>query len=382
MKHGETIYCDYQASTPIDERVLEVMNAASKAHFANPHASDHILGWRAAAAIAKAADQVGNLFELQGDDVIFTSGASEANAMAFCTAMEISRRTGRHKIIVGEGDHGSVLNEANNTGLITTLIPLNKRGAPDIDHLKAALNEDIALVSIIGVNNENGSIADIKAVGTLCREKGALLHVDLAQALLAIDIDMLELDIAFATISAHKIYGPKGIGAFLVAPGLLQLVRGVIKGAGQQDGHRGGTMPTDLIVGFGEACRILALSAQDERRRVGCIRDYFVKSLESEHVGELVGNLQDRHPGNALVRFPGVSAPDFLARLQPFVAASSQSACASASNAPSSVVQAMGFDRQFAAECVRFSFGRFSNIEQVDQVVQLIQSTVREIQGS
>jgi cysteine desulfurase len=382
MKHGETIYCDYQASTPIDDRVLDAMYAASKAHFANPHASDHILGWRAAAAIAKATEKVAKLFGLQGVDVCFTSGASEANAMALSTALEISRRTGRNKIIVGQGDHVSVLNEAAISSLDSVQIPLDQNGAPDIGHLKTLISEQTALVSIIGVNNENGAIADIKAIGMLCREMGALLHVDLAQAPLAIDIDLIELEIAFATISAHKIYGPKGIGAFLAAPGLSNLVRGVIKGAGQQEGRRGGTMPTDLIVGFGEASRILAFVGEEERLRVGTIRDYFVKSLRNEQIGELVGRLEGRHPGNALIRFPEVNASDLLARLQPFVAASSQSACSSASIVPSLVVQAMGFDQKFARECARFSFGRFSEIKQIDTVIYLIKKALLEIANS
>jgi cysteine desulfurase len=381
MKFGDTIYCDYQASTPMDERVLDAMNVASRTLFANPHASDHILGWHAAAAIAKASEQIGNLFGLQGDDVLFTSGASEANSMAISTAGEIGRLSGRNRIIVGQGDHSSILNEAARANLIVTHVSLDRNGAPDVESLKTVIGDDVGLVSLIGVNNENGAIADIREICSLCRLNGSLVHIDLAQAPLAMDVDILDLDIAFATVSAHKIYGPKGIGALLIAPGLSHLVKGVIAGAGQQQGHRGGTMPTDLIVGFGEASRVLAEVGEQERLRIGALRDHFVKSLLVRPIGELVGTLENRHPGNALIRFHDVGGADLLARLQPFIAASSQSACSSGANTPSHVVQAMGFDRQFAAQCVRFSFGRFSDVEQVDQAVQLIQGTLAEIRG-
>lgn len=372
MQVGKTIYLDYQASTPFDERVLRVMQDASATLFANPHAADHALGWHAAAAIKTAAAQVGNLFGLQGDDVIFTSGASEANAMVFRTAKAIAEQTQRTEILIGAADHGSTLNEAADSGLIVRNIPLDKRGAPDPEHLKNLLSNNTALVSIVGVNNENGAIADLRAISDICKANGALLHIDLAQAPLAMDIDLLDLDIALATISAHKLYGPKGVGALLTAPGASEMVRPVIIGAGQQGGRRGGTMPTELIVGFGEACRILKDIGADERASVAVVRDYFVKALEKRQVAKLIGALDQRHPGNALLQFAGQDASDLLARLQPQIAASTQSACSSGSVEPSHVLRAMGFDRQSASECIRFSFGRFSTKAQADAAIELL----------
>lgn len=364
MQVGETIYLDYQASTPVDGRVLKVMQEASATLFANPHAADHALGWRAAAAIEKAAAQVGNLFGLQGDDVIFTSGASEANAMVFRTAQAIAERSQRTEVLIGVADHGSILNEAANSGLVIQYITLNELGAPDLEHLKALLSDVTALVSIVGVNNENGAIADLGAVSDLCRSRGVMLHVDLAQAPLAMDLDLLDLDISLATISAHKLYGPKGVGALLTGPGTSGMVRPVVIGAGQQSGLRGGTMPTELIVGFGEACRLVEEAGQIERDKLAAIRDLFVKNLEEKQICSLVGPLKNRHPGNALLRFQGYDASDLLARLQPQIAASTQSACSSGSIDPSHVLKAMGFDHQEASECIRFSFGRFSTEEQ------------------
>ncbi len=372
MQVGETIYLDYQASTPMDERVMQIMQVASATCFANPHAADHTLGWRAAAAIKMAADQVGKLFGLQGDDVIFTSGASEANTVAIRTAEAIAAHSQCTDLLIGAADHGSILNEAAQSHLTARHIPLDERGAPDPVCLSAMISDNTALVSIVGVNNENGAIADLKTISDICQTNGVLFHADLSQAPLAIDIDLLDLNIAFATVSSHKIYGPKGVGALLTGPGMSESITPVIYGAGQQGGRRGGTMPTELIVGFGEACRLVSEYGNFERERIAAIRDRFIKSLKEKNLASLVGSLEQRHPGNALMRFPGQDAADLLARLQPFIAASTQSACSSGTIEPSRVIQAMGHERSFASECIRFSFGRFSDCKQVDQAVAII----------
>ena len=376
MQIGDTIYLDYQAATPLDAAVLQVMQTAYVTHFANPHASDHVLGWRAAAAINMAAAQIAALFGLQADDVVFTSGASEANAMVLNAAKTISDQTGRNEILIGSADHGSIRNEAHGSGLIVQHIPLNRRGAPDTNHLRAMIGNGTALVSVIGVNNENGAIAELDMIAALCKSHGVLFHADLAQAPLAMDIDLLNLDIPLATISAHKLYGPKGIGALLVSPGASEFIKPVIVGAGQQGGRRGGTMPTELITGFGEACRLVSVNGLDERVRVADIRNHFVEKLKENQIAILVSTLDSRHPGNALMRFPGHNAADLLARLQPDIAASTQSACASGTMEPSHVLQAMGHNKTFAMECIRFSFGRFSDLDQADRAVSLIINAV------
>lgn len=376
MQVGETIYLDYQASTPVDDRVVEAMLHATRTLFANPHSADHVLGWQAGVAIDKAAQKVGILFGLQRDDVVFTSGASEANAMVFRTALSIAKLTNRSEVFVGAGDHWSVLNEAENSGLSVRHIPLDSSGAPDANQLNSVISEQTALVSIVGVNNENGAIADLGAVAEMCSRHGILLHADLSQAPLALDVDILELDIGLATISGHKLYGPKGVGALLMSPGTSKVLKPVIVGAGQQAGLRGGTQPTELIVGFGEACRILGEGGAAERRQVASLRDSFVRRLKEKGIAELVGELNRRHPGNALMRFPGFEASDLLARLQPRIAASSQSACSSGSIEVSHVLRAMGWSDSDAAECIRFSLGRFSTEDQVNDAVGIISNTV------
>lgn len=372
MQVGDTIYLDYQAATPLDGRVFQVMQAAYATHFANPHAADHVLGWRAAAAIDKASAQIATLFGLQADDVVFTSGASEANAMAMNAAKAISTQTGRAEVLIGSADHGSIRNEADNSGLTVRHIPLDQRGAPDTKRLRTMLSDDTALVSVVGVNNENGAIADLTEIATVCKTHSVLFHADLAQAPLALDVDLLDLDIPLATISAHKLYGPKGIGALLVGPGATELVEPVIVGAGQQNGRRGGTMPTELIMGFGEACRIISVEGKVERERISLLRDRFIKILEEKQVANLVGRQEKRHPGNALMRFRGQNAADLLARLQSQIAASTQSACSSGSILPSHVLRAMGMNAVESLECIRFSFGRFSDNHQLDQALEYL----------
>lgn len=379
MQVGETIYLDYQAATPVDERVLEMMWEASRTLFANPHSADHMLGWRAAAAIKKATSQIGNLFQIQADDVIFTSGATEANAMVVNAAKRRSQSTQLSEILVGAGDHNSMINEAERSGLTVRRVPLDDGGAPDPNALSDMISDKTVLVSLIGVNNENGAIADMRALSSCCKAQNVLIHVDLAQAPLAADIDLADLDIDFATISAHKLYGPKGVGALLVGAAAFADLTPIVFGAGQQVGRRGGTMPTELIVGFGEACRLISGQGASDRARVSELRDLFVEAIVAQTSAVLVGTLENRHPGNALVRFPGNDASDLLARLQPIIAASSQSACSSGSIEPSHVLLAMGLERQAASECIRFSFGRFSTQEQVSSAVASITQVLKEI---
>ena len=311
---------------------------------------------------------------LQRDDVIFTSGASEANAMAIRTGVENGRSSRRSEVLIGAGDHGSIVTEAAQCPLAVRHIPLNERGAPDPRRLEGMLTDVTALVSIIGVNNENGAIADLMEIAGICGSKGVLLHTDLAQAPLAMDVDLIDLGIDLATISGHKLYGPKGIGALLTRPGMSDIVKPVIVGAGQQAGRRGGTMPTELILGFSEACRLVEETGHAERNRVSDIRDLFVRVLQENQVASLVGPRNRRHPGNALMRFPGQDASELLGRLQPQIAASTQSACSSGSIEPSHVLQAMGYDKQVATECIRFSFGRYSSHEQAIAAVSILEN--------
>jgi cysteine desulfurase len=376
MRIGETLYFDYQASTPLDPRVGKVMREAEIHLFANPHAADHVLGWRAAAAISEAARQIAHLLGMERDDVTFTSGASEANAMVFHAARRLAGKTGRTEILIGGGDHSSILNEAEASGLLVRAIPLDQEGAPDISALSNLISERTSVVSLIGVSNETGAITDLAAAVKLCDPFGALVHADLSQALLTLDVDMFTSGLSFATVSSHKIYGPKGIGALLSTPQAAKWISPLIQGGRQQGGRRGGTLPTELCVGFGEACRILTSEGGAERMRVAALRDVFVGRLETLRVARLIGSRTARHPGNALMHFASIDAGDLLSRLQPHLAASSQSACASGSMEPSRIIQALGYSREIASECIRFSLGRYSDASQVEEAVGCLQEAI------
>lgn len=379
MRIGETLYFDYQASTPLDPRVGKVMREAETHLFANPHAADHILGWRAAAAITEAARQIADLLGMDGDDVTFTSGASEANAMVFHAARRLAEETGRTEILIGEGDHSSILNEAGASGLLVRTVPLDQDGAPDLSALSHMISRRTSMVSLIGVSNETGAITDLAAAAKLCDPSGAHLHADLSQALLTLDLNMFTTGLSFATLSSHKIYGPKGIGALLATPQTSKWISPLVFGGRQQSGRRGGTLPTELCVGFGEACRILASEGSAERMRVAALRDTFVGRLETLGIARLIGDRAARHPGNALMHFARIDAGDLLSRLQPLLAASSQSACASGSVEPSRIIQAMGFSREIASECIRFSLGRYSDALQVEEAVSCIQEAIAAV---
>ncbi|KDA00711.1 cysteine desulfurase family protein [Hyphomonas oceanitis] len=381
MRVGETIYLDYQASTPVDPRVRAKMLAAEETLFANPHAADHALGWRAAAAISESAQEIAGLIGMDADDLLFTSGASEANAMVIRAAQRIANETGKTELIIGAGDHSSILNEAAVSGLEIRYVPLGRDGSPDLDALSHLISTRTALVSLVGVNNENGAITDLESVNTLCEPAGIPWHADLSQAPLAMDLDLFALGISFATLSSHKVYGPKGVGALIMAPQASRWIEPLIQGGLQQGGRRGGTLPTELCIGFGEACSILRNEGAAERARVAVLRDRFVSKIEAKGIGHLVGKTARRHPGNALIHFAGIEAADLLGRMQPEIAASSQSACASGSVEPSRVVQAMGLSRATASECVRFSFGRFSDIVQIDETIEHLLAILREVRN-
>ena len=376
MRIGETIYCDYQASTPIDPIVVSAIASASQSLFANPHSTDHSLGWNASLAVSDSAATIARFVGMDADDLIFTSGATEANAMALYAIRNLVNSTGKKKIMVGEGDHSSVRKFQFDSDIAKVQIPLTSDGAPNTNWLSANLTDDFAGVSVIGVNNENGAISDLTKISKICGEKRVLLHVDLAQGLLAADIDLSELEVSFTTLSAHKIYGPKGIGALICSPYDRKNLIPFMAGGGQQNGLRGGTIPTELCVGFAAAIEILNEKKDSERTRVRKLRDYFVNQIVAKGLGELVGDLANRHPGNALIRFPNCDSSDLLSRLQPIVAASSQSACSSGLLVPSEIVLAMGYDRKVASETVRFSFGRFSTVRQINDVVAYLSKSV------
>jgi cysteine desulfurase len=382
MRRNHTVYMDYQATTPIDPGVLSVMEESYRTEFGNPHSMEHEIGWSAAAAVAQAADNVAAFVGARSDWVTWTSGASEANVVAILGAAA-GAPSGRSQILVSAAEHKSVASAAEAAShrfdCESIVLDVDASGCVREETLARHLSDAVLLVSIMAVNNEVGGINDIMRLGALARGAGALFHVDASQAAAACDVSELSHDADLITLSAHKAYGPKGVGALIAAPAIVSELRPLSYAGGQQN-LRPGTIPVALCKGFAEALRLIAEKGAAERERVAALRALFLAGLQ-HYCGEveLIGPaLERRHPGNACVRFVGIDASDLIAAMQPRLAASTQAACNSGSLEPSPVLMAIGLDRQAASECVRFSLGRFSSEDQVEDAIAVLSALVTE----
>ena len=372
----ETIYADYQATSPLDPRVFERMAPYWQSDFGNPHSSDHVVGWKAAAAVDNSALSVANLIGADPDEVVFTSGATEANNMAL---VGLARRAPpkRNRILVSAIEHKCVIMAAqalsDREGFIVETIPVDSEGFVDLDFLESRLDESVLVASIMAVNNEIGTIQDIPTIATLTKEYGVPFHCDAAQAPCAMDVGDLAEYADLISLSGHKIYGPQGIGALLIRRDLQPRIEPLIHGGGQQNGLRSGTVPLTLCVGFGTAAEIVSSPEQEpERQRVSSHRDRFVDLVESDSFRIAVNGPLDerRHPGNANLRFEGFNAQDILGSLQPHLAASTGAACTTGIPEPSHVLRAIGLEDEQADASLRFSFGRYTTDEQIETAAE------------
>lgn len=383
MKIGQTLYFDHQATTPVDARVLAEMEPFQSERFGNPHSADHALGWESANAVAVAAKRIADLIGADADEIVFTSGATEANNLALLGTALASKGGRRNRILVGATEHKSVLAPARflkeNFDYTVDTIPVNQDGTINTCALESIIEEDVALISTILVNNEIGSINIVDKISEICNRFGVLLHCDAAQAAEAIDLGQVSQHVDLLSLSSHKVYGPKGIGVLYVRRDLQGKVHPIIHGGGQQGYLRSGTLPTPLCVGMGKAVEIiLNTSGEDERLRIRTLRDDFVLELfKLDWPMQLNGpSLADRHPGNANIRFEGFSAHDILGALQPHLAASTGSACTSGIPEPSHVLTAIGLSREEADASIRFSLGRQTTEQDVENAIGLVQETL------
>lgn len=383
MKNGATIYLDNQATTRADPRVLAKMAFAWGDGFGNPHSTEHCIGWRAAASVDASAQAVAALVGADQDEVIFTSGATESNNLALLGLRDQSRRSGRRRILMSAIEHKSVLaagrylSDCGDCEVV--LIGVDRDGLIDLPNLTQQLNDHTLLVSVMAVNNETGVIQDIAAIGKLAAEAGALFHCDAVQAPCAFDTRDLLAHADMISLSAHKLYGPSGIGALVVRRDVQSILSPLIHGGGQQNGLRSGTLPHPLCVGFGAAAELLVSDeALHERERVGTVRDLFIATLTELGVEtRLNGAAGDlRHPGNANLLFSRTAAADLIAAMQPFVAASSGSACTSGIPEPSHVLRSMGLTEEEADRSVRFSFGRSSTDDDAKRAALVVNEAV------
>lgn len=371
------IYLDNQASTPLDARVAAAM---ANAGYGNPHAGSHAVGWEAATKIDMARQQIASLIDADADEIFFTSGATESNNLAIQGLRQMAQQ-GRHRLLVSAIEHKSVIAaceymvEAH--GFKLTVLPVSRDGMLDIDRLTAELDAHTALCSIGCVNNEIGTIQDIREIGRICRDAGVLLHSDAAQSPEAMDMAGLADVCDFMSLSAHKMHGPMGVGALYISRNCQPNVMPLFFGGGQQENIRPGTLPLNLCVGMGEAARLCTEEA-DTRTEVSRLRDLLLTELKKHGTHfTLNGPISHaRHPGNANICLEDVDSEQLIGILQPWIAASTGSACNSGTIEPSYVLAAIGLSREQAGMSIRFSVARNNSEDQIKESARMIANAV------
>jgi cysteine desulfurase len=369
------IYLDNQATTQCDSRVLDAMWPWFANRAGNPHSVEHAAGRAAADAVAAARAEIAALIGAEPREIIFVSGATEANNLAIKGAARFAGPSARKQVIAAATEHKCVLESVRDLaaeGFDPFILSVTPDGAVDPNVLRAALATPTLLVSVMAANNETGFLADIAALATLAHAAGARFHTDLAQAAGKIPLDVNALGIDLASLSAHKLYGPPGIGALYIRHRPRTRLAPLVSGGGQERGLRAGTVPTALVAGFGEACRIARAELHGEAARIAALRDRLLAGLSSRIPGLAVnGSLERRLPGNLSLRFPGVRAFDLIAAC-PLLAVSTGSACTSAEVAPSHVLTALGLKPDQASATLRLSIGRFNSPADIDNAVHLM----------
>ncbi len=391
MKTGKVLYFDHQATTPVCKQVLRKMNPYYSELYGNPHSSEHILGWRSSQAVEQAAQQVGRLIGSDADEIIFTSGATESNNLALLGLVKntVAKGSKRNKILVSSIEHkcvlaiGRVLQEQ--LGFQVETLSVDRKGFVSLSRLKESLGDDVLIVSIMAVNNEIGSIQDIQAIARMVRSFGAIFHCDAAQSPIALKMNDFAQDTDMLSLSGHKMYAPKGVGVLYIRRDLQNEIEPIVYGGGQQNGLRSGTLPTPLCVGMGAAAEFL-MSEQsiNLRNQLSSNRKLFLKKL-SMLPWQITLNgppLNSRHPGNVNVEFNGFIAQDILGVLQPYLAASTGSACTSGILENSHVLKAIGLSREQIEASIRFSLGFDTDEEDIDEAVELIDKALQLLSGN
>lgn len=374
------IYMDYGATTPCDQRVVDAMIPWLREHFGNPASRSHAWGWEAEAAVEKAREQVAALIGADPREIIWTSGATESNNLALKGAAQFYKTRGKHLITV-KTEHKAVLDtmrELERQGFEVTYLDVQEDGLLDLDKLKAAMRADTILVSVMYVNNEIGVIQDVAAIGTLCRERGIIFHVDAAQATGKVEIDLAKLPIDLMSLASHKTYGPKGIGALYVRRKPRVRIEAQMHGGGHERGMRSGTLPTHQIVGMGEAFRIAREEMGVESERVRMLHKRLVDGLSDIEQTFLNGHPTQRVPHNLNMSFNFVEGESLIMGIKG-IAVSSGSACTSASLEPSYVLRALGRSDELAHSSLRMTIGRFTTVDEIDYVINTLKDRVAKL---
>lgn len=374
------IYLDYAATTPVDERVLEKMLPYLGERYGNAASRSHAYGWEAEAAVEAAREEVAALVRADAREIIWTSGATESNNLALKGAAHFHRGRGRHLVTL-KTEHKAVLDtcrELERQGFEVSYLDVRENGLIDLDRFRDALRPDTILASVMAVNNEIGVIQPIPQIGALCRERGVLLHVDAAQATGKIDIDLGLWPVDLMSFSAHKTYGPKGIGALYVRRKPRVRIEAQMHGGGHERGLRSGTLPTHQIVGMGEAFRLARLEMAEELPRISALRDRLLAGLADMEAVYVNGDLGARVPHNLNLSFAYVEGESLVMAIKD-VAVSSGSACTSASLEPSYVLRALGRDDELAHSSIRFSIGRPTTEAEIDFTIELVRNKVAKL---
>jgi len=376
------IYLDYSATTPVDPRVAEKLCSylTLDGEFGNPASRSHQFGWNAEAAVEEARNHVAALLAADPKEIVWTSGATESNNLAIKGAAQFYKGKGKH-LITCKTEHKAVLDTCRHLereGYEVTYLDPEPNGLVDLGKLEAAMRKDTVLVSLMHVNNEIGVIQDIAAIGKLCRSKGVLFHTDAAQSAGKVPIDVNAMNIDLLSLSAHKIYGPKGVGALYVRRKPRVRLEAQMHGGGHERGMRSGTLPVHQCVGMGEAFRLAKLEMAQENERIRMLRDRLYNGLKEIEEVYVNGDLSNRIAGNLNISFNFVEGESLIMALKD-LAVSSGSACTSASLEPSYVLRALGRNDELAHSSIRFTLGRFTTEEDVDYTIKLVKEKIGKL---
>ena len=374
------VYLDYAATTPVDKRVAEKMIPYLTETFGNPASNSHAFGWEAEEAVEKARADIAALINADPKEIIFTSGATESDNLAIKGAANFYKTKGKHLITV-KTEHKAVLDtmrELERQGFEVTYLGVQENGLIDLEELKAAIRDDTILISVMWVNNEIGVVQDIPAIGEICRERKIIFHVDAAQACGKVPVDVEAAKIDLLSMSGHKVYGPKGIGALYVRRKPRVRLEAQMHGGGHERGFRSGTLPTHQIVGMGEAFRIAKEELEQDMAHYRKLRNIFLKGIEGIEEVYINGDLEHRAPNNLNVSFNFVEGESLIMAVKE-LAVSSGSACTSASLEPSYVLRALGRNDELAHSSLRITFGRMTTEEEVQFAAELIKSKIGKL---
>ncbi|PON35627.1 Cysteine desulfurase IscS [Parasponia andersonii] len=378
---GRPLYLDMQATSPVDPRVLDAMLPFYVTQYGNPHSRTHMYGWEADQAAETARAQVADLIGASPKEIVFTSGATECNNISVKGVMHFYKEKKRH-VITTQTEHKCVLDSCRHLqqeGFEITYLPVGSDGLVDLEKLRSSIRPDTGLVSIMVVNNEIGVIQPMEEIGKICKEFNIPFHTDAAQALGKIPINVDKWNVSLMSLSGHKVYGPKGVGALYLRRRPRIRVEPQMNGGGQERGIRSGTVPTPLVVGMGAACELAKKEMEYDEKRITALQDRLLNGIRAKLEGVVVnGSMERRYAGNLNLSFAYVEGESLLMGLKE-VAVSSGSACTSASLEPSYVLRALGVDEDMAHTSIRFGIGRFTTEAEVDHAIELTVNQVEKL---